>query len=108
MVKLSNFRNRIVPAELDIKGEVVNVKFRPFALTPEREIELSNDSAKTPNERADAVLDVFCSVVVEWDVTSDDGEAIPLDVDYLRLNVPSVLISTIMTKVQEVAATLGK
>lgn len=83
MPAISNRPRRVVAATIDLgEGFVVNVRFDAAALTPA----WMRDATRTGNE-SDALqmAAAVADVVVEWDVTNDDGTAYPPTVDNLAV-----------------------
>lgn len=95
MVKVSSFQNRLVPVSIEVDGDIINLKVRPYAVTPE--MELSEDNA----------MEMFVAFIAEWDVTDDDGNPWPINVDSLNV-FPSFLLVQIVAEARKKTIVLGK
>ena len=79
-----------VPVDKDnLDGEKVRVTYKPRAVTPriEKAIRQASKEAETDEDAAELKsLQMFCTVVVEWDLRADDlaPEPIPITVDGLQ------------------------
>lgn len=81
-------------------AENVSVTYRPQYLTPEFEEKLK--ALNTEDKATEAFLELFCSVIVSWDLKADDNDPTPIPItkDALR-PVPYDILGDVLNKVQE-------
>lgn len=89
-VKLSDLARATKTATFDWDGEVVNLVFRPAALTPGLQLALArlaspvDPGESTGNQFASIAdqtldyLDALCKLLVSWDVLGEDGAPLPV------------------------------
>lgn len=97
-MKLSELRANVRRLEVEYYGNKLAVAYRPGEMTPESEDALRE--AREQNRATDAMVELMARTLVEWDVTDDDGAALPITPDTLR-PFPSALLLHIMAAIQE-------
>lgn len=80
--------------------ESVSVTYRPQYLTPEFEEKLK--TLNTEEKATEAFLELFCSVVVSWDLKAEEGDAEPIPITKEALRpVPYDILGEVLNRVQE-------
>lgn len=81
-------------------AENVSVTYRPQYLTPEFEEKLKGLSDE--DKATEAFLELFCSVIVSWDLKNDDADPTPIPITKEGLRaVPYDILGEVLSKVQE-------
>lgn len=97
MAKLSDIMRQEKNALLDFDGEKVAVTYRPNAMTPLMEQRLQDAAA---DDDLAALGELFCMLVVSWDLEDDDGNTVPIHPDDV-VTVGSTILNAIIAEVQE-------
>lgn len=81
-------------------AENVSVTYRPQYLTPEFEEKLK--ALNTEDKATEAFLELFCSVIVSWDLKADENDPAPIPITKEALRpVPYDILGDVLNKVQE-------
>lgn len=81
-------------------AENVSVTYRPQYLTPEFEEKLK--ALNTEDKATEAFLELFCSVIVSWDLKADENDPTPIPITTEALRpVPYDILGDVLNKVQE-------
>jgi hypothetical protein len=97
-LKLSELAAPVQRLTVDYYGSPVRIGYRPGVMTPLEEEKLAE--ARKAGETTDALVELMARLMVEWDVTDDDGAPLPITPETL-MPFPSALLLRIMSAVQE-------
>jgi hypothetical protein len=83
--------------EIDIAGEPLAVTLSPRGYTPRVEAKLK--AAEGSPWLSDGVVDLLSSILVDWDMTDDDGKPFPPTRENLEA-LPTVLLLAVMAGIK--------
>lgn len=92
MPKFSSLVQKTVPLAIQFGGETLNVVFNPTVYTPAFE-DLVNTTGKQVGH--DQMTEMASELLVSWDLTNDEGTAIPTTTEALR-QLPIHLLAAVL------------
>jgi hypothetical protein len=97
MPKLDGFKAQIRECDIEVAGEIIHVRYRPYAITPEME-----------NNRSDPD-EMIVALIESWDILDEEGVPIPVTTETVNGGaIPSFLLVEIFHKVRDKSISLGK
>ena len=90
-LKLSQLLENQKKLKVEINGEVLEVSYRPSALTPAMETKIQ-DLFKE-NYPLNGMAHALAGILIDWDVTNEEGEKVKPALDFLLNVAGSVLLS---------------
>lgn len=98
------------PTDLDVRFDdddpdaILKITYRPTSFTVAELDEIRNKAEKDPKRLIESLL----NVVVSWDLETDEGEPVPLEMDAIYGAVPSSILAGILRAVNEDQTPSGK
>lgn len=88
----------------DDPDAVLSIKYRPTSFTVAELDDIRSNAEKHPKRIIESVL----NVVLEWNLETDDGETIPLEIEAIYGVVPTSILSRILRAINEDQTPSGK
>lgn len=100
-MRLSQLMSNEKALEVEINGDILKITYDPSAFTAEAEDRYA--AQRETQRNIGAMAEALDVLLLKWDLTDDDGEPLPINVETLR-TLPGEFLGRVMEAINEDAS----